>query len=200
MIVFHWSLSDSKSPQVSRTLLSILVNHNNAVVWMVWTFFLFSSLLVPSPILWWLYRAHQLQLVPPLPLCFIVFFSSLARSRYLSLFSPTFSFTLWFAGTAKSTLRQVLFLSFFNVDYHLVWSSDRDYMIRLYLKIQKNFVHLIFQDGFWVMHIPFVRMSHLNFWYNSHWISLSTPCRVSSCTLFTAFAFDVIDPFVSITT
>ena len=34
-MVFHWSLSDRKSPQVSRTLLSILAVFNNAVVWMV---------------------------------------------------------------------------------------------------------------------------------------------------------------------
>ena len=34
-MVFHRGLSDSKSPQVSRTLLSILANLNNAVVWMV---------------------------------------------------------------------------------------------------------------------------------------------------------------------
>ena len=34
-MVFHWSLSDSKSPQVFRTLLSILAVLNNAVVWMV---------------------------------------------------------------------------------------------------------------------------------------------------------------------
>ena len=33
-MVSHWSLSDIKSPQVSRTLLGIL---NNAVVWMVST-------------------------------------------------------------------------------------------------------------------------------------------------------------------
>ena len=33
----HWSLSDRKSPQVSRTLLSILAVLNNAVVWMVST-------------------------------------------------------------------------------------------------------------------------------------------------------------------
>ena len=32
---FHWSLSDSKSPQVSRTLLSILTVLNNAVAWRV---------------------------------------------------------------------------------------------------------------------------------------------------------------------
>ena len=28
-MVFHWGLSDSKSPQVSRTLLSILAVFNN---------------------------------------------------------------------------------------------------------------------------------------------------------------------------
>ena len=36
-MVFHWSLSDSKSPQVSRTLLSILTVLNNAVIGMVST-------------------------------------------------------------------------------------------------------------------------------------------------------------------
>ena len=34
-MVFHWSLSDSKSPQVSRTLLAILAVLSNAVVWIV---------------------------------------------------------------------------------------------------------------------------------------------------------------------
>ena len=37
------------------------------------------------------------------------FFSSLARSRYLSFFSYSFSFILWSTGTAKSTILQVLF-------------------------------------------------------------------------------------------
>ena len=32
-MVFHWRLSDSKSPQVSRILLSILAVFNNVVVW-----------------------------------------------------------------------------------------------------------------------------------------------------------------------
>ena len=36
-MVFHWSLSDSKSPQVSRILLSIIAVVNNAVAWMVST-------------------------------------------------------------------------------------------------------------------------------------------------------------------
>ena len=37
------------------------------------------------------------------------FFSSLARSRYLFLFLLSFIFTLWSAGTTKSTIRQVHF-------------------------------------------------------------------------------------------
>ena len=36
-MIFHWSLSDSKSPQVSRIFLSILAVLNNVVVWMVST-------------------------------------------------------------------------------------------------------------------------------------------------------------------
>ena len=36
-MIFHRSLSDSKSPQVSRTFLSILTDLNNAVVWVVST-------------------------------------------------------------------------------------------------------------------------------------------------------------------
>ena len=44
------------------------------------------------------------------------FFSSLARSRYLSLFSHSFSFILWSSGTATLTILQILFLkrSFFQ--------------------------------------------------------------------------------------
>ena len=46
LMIFHWSLSDNKSPQVSRTILSILANLNNTVVWMVSIVILF-----PSPLL-----------------------------------------------------------------------------------------------------------------------------------------------------
>ena len=51
------------------------------------------------------------------------FFNSLGRSRYLSFFSPSFRFILWSAGTARSTILQILF---FFVDYYEVWSSGRD--------------------------------------------------------------------------
>ena len=36
-MIFHWNLSDSKSPQVSRTLLSIVAVRNNLTVWMAST-------------------------------------------------------------------------------------------------------------------------------------------------------------------
>ena len=121
---FHWRLSDSKSPQVSRTLLSILAVFNNAVVWMV-------STRSPASKSSWPFN-NPLVTVPKAPITigiivtFMVhsFFSSLARSRYLSLFSHSFSFILWSAGTAKSTILQIFF--FFFVDYYKVWSSGRD--------------------------------------------------------------------------
>ena len=59
LMVFHCSLSDSKSPQVSRTLFSIVSFERFPLV------FLFPILRAPLPVLWWLYRAHRLQLVSP---------------------------------------------------------------------------------------------------------------------------------------
>ena len=43
----------------------------------------------------------------------MVFFNSLARSRYLSLISHSFSFIQWSAETAMSTILQFLFFFFF---------------------------------------------------------------------------------------
>ena len=102
-MVFYWILSDSKSPQVSRTLLSILAVLNNAVVWMVSTRPPTSKSSSPF--------SYPLVTVPNAPITigiivtcmFHSFFSSLARSH-------SFCFILWSAGTAKSTILQVLFI------------------------------------------------------------------------------------------
>ena len=116
-MVFHWSLSDSKSPQISRTLLSILAVFIKAVVWMVFTRppTSKSSRSFDNPLV----------TVPKAPITmstiithmFHIFFNSIARSRYLSFFSHSFSFILWSTGTAMSTILQFLF-SF--VDYYKV--------------------------------------------------------------------------------
>ena len=116
LMVSHWSLTDIMSPQVSRTLLSILAVFNNAVVWMVSTRPPTSKSSRPFN--------NPSVTVPKAPITigiiitfmFHSFFNPLARSRYLSLFSHSFSFILWSAGTAKSTILQIFF--FFFVDYY----------------------------------------------------------------------------------
>ena len=112
-MVFHWSLSDSKSPQVSWTRLSILAVLSNVVVWIVFTRPPTSKSSRPFN--------NPLVIVPNalitigtiVTLMFHSFFNSLARSRYLSFFSLSFRFILWTAGTAKSTILQILFFFLF---------------------------------------------------------------------------------------
>ena len=108
-MVFPWSLSDSKSLQVSRTLLSILAVLNNVVVWMIST--RPPTSMSSSPF------SNPLVTVPKAPITigiiiifmFHSFFNSLARLRYLSIFSYFFCFILWSAGTGKSAVLQILF-------------------------------------------------------------------------------------------
>ena len=109
-MVFHWRLSDSKSPQVSRTLLSILAVLNNAVVWMVSTRLpIFKSSRPFSDPLVTVSKA-SLTIGIIVTFMFHSFFNSLARLWYLSLFSHSFSFILWSAGQQS---RQFCRFSFF---------------------------------------------------------------------------------------
>ena len=114
-MVFHRSLTDSKSPQVSRTCLRILAVLSNAVVWIVSTRPPTSK--SPRPF------NNSLIIVPKAPITigtivtFMIhsFFNSLARSKYLSFFSFSFRFILWSAGTAKSTILQIIIIYSFSV-------------------------------------------------------------------------------------
>ena len=93
-MVFHWSLSDSMSSRVSRTLLTILAVFNNAVVWMVSTRPPTSKSSRPFN--------NPLVALPKVPITssmivtfmFHSFFNSLRRSRYLSLFSHSFRYSV----------------------------------------------------------------------------------------------------------
>ena len=123
-MVFHWSLNDSKSPQASGILLSILTDLNHAVVRTVFTRPVISKSSSPctNPLVTLLNATITISIIVTFML-HSFFFNSLARSRYLCLFLHSFNFTLWSAGTAKSTILQVL--SFF-VDYYKVLSSGQD--------------------------------------------------------------------------
>ena len=123
-MVFHWSLRDSKSPQVSRTLLSILAVLNDAVVWMVFTrpptskSSSFSNPLVTVP-------KAPITIGIIVTFTFHSFFISLARSRYLFFFLHFFQFYSVVSRDSKID-NFFFFFFFFFVDYYKVWFSGRD--------------------------------------------------------------------------
>ena len=112
LIVLPWSLSDCKSPQISRTFLSILADLNNTLFWMIFNCPLISNSYNPFTKLLvnvterTSYRVkikeREKEVSPSLSRSIV--FCSLARSRYLHIFSLSFSFTLRSTGTAKSTI------------------------------------------------------------------------------------------------
>ena len=97
LVVSHWSPSDNKSPRVSRTLLSILIDFN-AMIWMVSILPLISvSLSLFSWVLVTL-RCAPLTIGITVILMFHRFYSFLAMSKYLFIFSLSFIFAQWFAN------------------------------------------------------------------------------------------------------
>ena len=125
LVVFYWSLSDGKCPQVSRTLLSILVDLSNTVVWMV-------SIRPPiSNSSNLLFKPSETVLSAPIiigitvTLIFHSFLSFLVKLKILSL---ALVFILLSAETVKFTILQVLSLSLSLslVDYYSVLSSGQD--------------------------------------------------------------------------
>ena len=116
-MVFLLILSDSKSPQASRTRLRILAVLSNAVVWIVSTNSPTSKSSKPFN--------NPLVIMPNAPIIidtivtFMLqgFFNSLARSWYLSFFSLSFRFILWSTRTAKSTFFQILFIIIIFIIY-----------------------------------------------------------------------------------
>ena len=122
-MVFHWSLSDSNSPQVSRTLLSILVVLNNAVVWVVSTRPPTSKSYSPfdNPLFTVTkstnYNVHHCHLdVSPL-------FQSSSKVEVLILIFTFFQF--YCVVSRDSKVDNFANSLFFFVDYK-VWSSSRN--------------------------------------------------------------------------
>ena len=84
LMVFYWSVSDSKSQELFSVCWPILVmmlsRWSLLVLW-------FLSLQASLSILWGLIQVHLLQLVSPSPSFFIgIFFSSLVMSKFFNYF------------------------------------------------------------------------------------------------------------------
>ena len=179
-MVFHWSLSDSKSPQVSKTRLRILAVFNNAVVWMVSSRPPTSKSSSPfnNPLL--TVTKAPITTGTIVTFMFYSFFNSLARSRYLSFFSYSFSFILWSVGTAKTTILQVLFFLLIIIRYGLLaairWSV---YLSKSHRSLCVSFSRI--GAGLCIYHLFVFPVDHL-----------ADPVA--------AFAYYVSDRFVSITT
>ena len=117
--VFHWSLSESKSPQVSRTLLSILADLNNATVWMVSTRLLISK--SSSPFI------NPLVTLPRAPFTmgitaiymFHSFFQFPSKVEVLILLFTFFQF--YFVVSRDSKAQNFASYLFFFVNYYKVW-------------------------------------------------------------------------------
>ena len=170
-MVFRWSLSDRKSPQVFRTRLSILAVLRNIVIRIVSTrpptsksSRLFNNTLVMVP-------KAPITIGTIVTFMFHSFFNSLARSWYLSFLSHSFSFILWSAGIAKSIILQILRFLLIILRFGLLaeirWSV---YMF----KPQRSLCVSFSRTGAELCIYYLVEWSNLSFLLISQWITLPT--------------------------
>ena len=81
-----------------------------------------------------------LETVPSVSTKIAITVTLLKFSRYLYIFSISFSFSQLFAGRVKSSTRKVLFFFFFSLLINIqVWPYSRDWGIRFYLNVSENF-------------------------------------------------------------
>ena len=182
-MVFHWSLSDRKFPQVSKTFLGILADLNNAVVWTVSTRLVISKSSSPC--------TNPLVTVPRASIIIginITVFNSLARSRNSF---HVLSVLLW----GQPSPQFCKFHFFFFVNYYKVWSPGRDQVTLLYLKIPEEFVCLILQERCGVVYICSYGQASIS--CTITWRSPCPPNLILFLCNLAAFAYYVIDRFVS---
>ena len=156
LMVFHWSLSDSKSPQFLRTLLGILADLNNAVVWMVSLVLLF-----PSPC------TSPLVTVPKAPITTninvtFMFHSFFQFPSKFEVFIPLFIFFQFFSVVSRDSKFHNFASSLFLL---IIIRSSRLAEIKWSVCMSKSRRSLcvILQDRCWVVHRPFVHMVKFKF-------------------------------------
>ena len=189
-MVFHWSLSGNKSLQVSRALLSVLAVLSNSVIWIVSTrpptsksSRSFNNPLVIVP-------EASITIGTIVTFMFHSFFNSLAKSRYLSLYSHSFSFILWSAGTAKPTILQILFFFLLIIIRsgflaEIRWSACIS-------KSHRSFCVTFSRTGSGLCIYHLLVWSNLNFLHISQWITLPT----QSCLALYSFCANLLHSLI----
>ena len=129
-MIFIWILSVSKSPQVSRTLLSILADLNKAVVWMVSTRLLISK--SSNPCVNPLVTVSRAPITIGIIVTFMYhsFFQLRSKVEVLTLLFASFQFYTVVSQNSKihnsASSLSFFFFFFFFVDCYKVWSSGQD--------------------------------------------------------------------------
>ena len=123
LMIFLWNLSDSKSSQISRTLLSILANLNNAVIWLVSTRPVISKSSSPC--------TNRKVTVPRAPIkvgITVTFMFHRFPKQGPSTYSSFHVLSSLFSGPLWQQSPQFYKVSFYVlvVDYYKVWSFGRD--------------------------------------------------------------------------
>ena len=129
-MVFHWRLSDSKSPQVFRTLLSIVAVFNNDV-WMVSTRLPTSKSSRPFN--------NPLVTVPKAPITIGIIVTFIFHSFFLKFSSKVevlislFTFFQFYSVVIRdSKVNNFAGFLFFVVDYYKVWYYYDHSLIRAF--------------------------------------------------------------------
>ena len=121
-MAFHWSFSDSKSPQVSKTLLSFLDDLDNAVVKTVSTRPVICKFSSPcTKIVSFMFHTFSIPSQDP---------GTYHSFRFLSIL---------LCDPLDSKVHDSA-SSLFFVDYYKVWSFGCDLVICLFLKIPEEFI------------------------------------------------------------
>ena len=132
-MVLHWSLNDSKSPQISRPLLGILAVLNNDVVWMGSTRPPTSKTSSPCN--------NPLHTVPKAPITIGIIVSCMLYSFFFQFPCKVevtilhFTFFQFYSVVSRDSKVDNFTIYLFVFDYYQVWSSGRDSVICVYVKV-----------------------------------------------------------------
>ena len=178
-MVYHWS--DSKSPQVSSTLLSIMADLNTYVVWMVSIHLLISffSSLLSKPL-----GTVQTDQIPLYIYSSYIFLSRSTAFVVLLATSNYFFRLLWYSLCGQLGRQIPLYSKFFCFCQSSLGPAEEDVM-RLFLL-----------DWIWFVHVPFDSKINLNVFHDSQWITFPTPSYLLSYSVCTSLLHSLISLIV----